>query len=325
MDIKKLREMQKRIENKSGKGDDKMFVYSNKLSEEDNIRLLEPHPNLNGLYFVEQEVWWIKGKMYLSNSTYGEKDVIQEEVDLAKAQKDKDLDALLSAKENKNGQMVPVIKKETRYLIAILHLLVKYDDDDNMESCDVIDDMGKVLIAKPSLMNEINTIVTSRQIVGATKGTEHGAADRVKGFNMVVSKKGSGLNTEYGALAWLEPMEMPAKYYEKPIDIQDMTDKMRKEDEYLRSVIRNYLYGEEIIADVNAKSSNTDAAETTKSEAKPAPTAGGSKRPTAAAKKEDEVEKPKRLTRPTAAGGGAAKERSLTDDLLSDDAVGDID
>lgn len=310
LDIQKLKKLQSDINSKSGAGDDKLFLYSNKLTEEDNVRLLPPPPEANGVYYEEQEVWWINGKMYVSNSTFGGRDIISEEIEAAKATKDKDLLALINAKKAD----VPVVKKETRYLLPILHLECLYNRNDELQSMTVIDDMAKVLVAKPSLLREINTIVTSRPYQNKT---EDGIADRAKGFNMILSKKGKGLSTEYSAMGWTSPTEMDAKYYEKIPNVKALTEKVRKEDAYLQSVIRNYLYGEAIIEDIYKDASKEqDAAPAQKAVVAPAPVAKAVVKPAvvAAAKVAPAAETelpPAVVRRPVAPAA-----RNLADDLL---------
>ena len=163
-------------------------------------------------------------------------------IEEAKEEKDETLDALLAAK-NSNG--APLIKREVRYLIPVLHLKTEWDGS-TCTSCEVIDKEAKVLIAKPTLLKAINKIVTGRQY---QNDTENGIADRVKGYNLILSKTGKGLSTEYDASGWNEPYEMEEVYYElKNIpDVVKITEEMKRPDDHLESVICNYLYGDEII------------------------------------------------------------------------------
>ena len=315
LDINKLREMQKGITKKAGKGDDDFFLYSNKLGEEENIRLLPAPPEMNGIYFTEQEGWWVNGKFHIVNSTgiLGGSDVIEEEVNEAKAKKDKELDALISAKKDK----APLLKKETRYLIPILHLACVYNKQDELESFSVIDEKAKVLVAKPSLMNEINAIVTARPYQNKTVD---GIADRVKGYNIIVGKKGKGLDTEYYAMGWTEAVEMEEKYYKEFVNTDELTRKVAKSDTYLRSVVRNYLYGEPIIEDKDEPKEDSTAANNTATATRPT-------RPVAPEKTT--------VTKPTRPQTGASKPadktagRNLAEDLMNgggtDDDLNNLD
>lgn len=299
LDIKKLRGMQKDLNKKSGGGDG-LYLYSNKLGEEQDIRILPPPDESNGMYFVEQEGWWINGKFFLSNSTEvlgGGPDVVQEEVDKAKASGDKTLTALIDKKKNN----IPVIKKEFRYLVPVLTLDAKYDDDDQLVSCEVED--KRILVAKPTLIKAINMIVTGRQFQNQT---EHGVADRIKGYNIIVGRQGKGIDTEYIAIGWNEQMEIDEKHYKDAPNPWEQTRKAGKSDEYLRSVIRNYLYGEEVLAE--GESNSEDADESVKEEPKKK-----SQRPSRSTAKKAE-EKPK-SKKPSG--------RSLLDDAEED--LNDLD
>lgn len=322
MDIKKLREMQKGIEKKAG-GNDDLFLYSGKLTDETNVRLMPEPEDMNGVYFVEQEGWWVKGTFYPVNTENGGDDIIQLEIDAARGLKDADVDALLDAKNNG----MAVIKKETRYLLAILLLDVKYDENDVLQSVDIVDDKVKVLVAKPTLLREINAIVGNKQYQNQTK---HGIADRVKGWNLVLSKTGSGINTEYGAIGWTQQTEMPEKYYnpETMPHVGKIAQKQKKEDAYLSSVIRNYMYGEAIIEDIHKnKAEAAPAPQITR----PAPAAASAAPAQAAAPVQTAAPAaataaaPPAIKKPVPPPAGASKaannaapaQRSLADDLLN--------
>lgn len=314
LDIKKLRSLQKGINQKAGGGDG-IMLFSNKLPEELDVRLLPPPAIGNGVYYVEQEGWWIAGKFYLSNSTEhlgGGVDVIQEEIDQAKESKDPELKALVEKKKDN----IPMLKKEFRYLMPILTLKSEYDDDENLVSCNVIE--AKVLVAKPTLLKAINGVVTSRPF---QNGTKDGIADRVKGYNIIVGKTGKGLDTEYLAMGWNEQMELDEKWYEaKSVpNVFEMTSKAGKSDAFLRSAIRNYLYGEPLLAD-DAAPAEDDAP------AKPA----GKKRPNIAdAHREREDDAPKKTNLAKAAAKlkpqaeSKPKGRSLLEDAEED--LNDLD
>lgn len=299
LDLKKLRDMQKNISKKAGAGDS-IFLFSNKLGEEVDIRLLPTRDNMNGLYFLEQTGWWINGKFFIVDQ---DNDVIGAEIEDAKATKDKTLVALIDKK--KDGK--PLIKRETRYLIPILLLKTKYDSDEQLESCEV--DEVKILVAKPTLMLAINEVVTSRPYQNKT---QWGMMDRQKGFNMIIGKSGSGLDTKYSAIGWVEAMEMPEEFYEesKLPDLLDMQEKAVKSEEHLVSVIRNYLYGEDIIED----GSDSDEEEESK------PKAVKSARPSTAKASTAGTTKSASTAKATAK---ATASRSILDDAAAD--MSDLD
>lgn len=307
LDIKKLRGMTKELNNKSGDGEG-LFLYANKLGEEDDVRILPPPEEANGLYFVEQSGWWVNGKFYITHDTeiLGGVDVINEEIEIARKSTDEDVLALV----NKKNNGMPVLKKEYRSLIPILTLKTIYDDADEIISCSV--EATKVLVAKPTLLTAIHKIVTGRQYQNKT---DNGIADRVKGHNLILSKTGTGKDTKYEAMGWNVPMEMDEKYYDpkKVPNVFKLTEKAATSDEHLRSVIRNYLYGDAIVEDATDESESTKKESTPKTDTKSAKT--GSARPKRGAVKEAATSADKKAT------------RSLLDDAEAtsgDDSIDDL-
>lgn len=309
LDIKKLRAMSKDLTNKAGGGDGLLW-YANKLGEEENARILPPPEEANGVYFVEQAGWWIKGKFYITNDTeiLGGEDVIAQEVELAKNSEDEDVIALV----NKKKEGMPILKKEYRSLVPLLQLDVTYNDDDELVDCKVVD--ARLLVAKPTLLDSVHKVVTHRQYQNKTF---HGIADRVKGSNIILSKTGTGKETKYTAMGWNSQMEMEEKWYDpkKIPNAFEYTRKCAKSDEYLRSVIRNYLYGEAIIEDESSSdsASNTTAASTSTPKRAASKSSGGHKRQ----KISEEAKETKTVHKKPEAG------RSLLEDAAS--GVSDLD
>jgi len=253
LNMKKLREMQKEIKTKS-EGGGNLFLYSSQLPEELDVRILPPKANMNGIYFIEEEGWWVNGKFILVDKN----DVIKAEVEKAKKSGVEDLIALIGKKNNG----IPAVKRQVRYLIPILTLNTEYDEDtDEMENCEV--ESQNVLVAKPTLMREINRVVTARPFQNKT---EFGIADRKQGYNIIIGKQGKGLDTQYTAMGWNEPSEIEAKWYEELPDILEIHKKSLKSEEHCRSVIRNYLYGDEIIEDSDKETADEPKKETPKRE-----------------------------------------------------------
>jgi hypothetical protein len=247
--MSQVRKSAKRIKKKTD--GNALFLRSKDLTEETEVRVLPPTDSLNGLFYMERNGWWLNGKFYLTNDTFGGDDVFEEEIDAARAEGDEELDALINAKKAvQNGSyLAPVLRKDYTYPIAILHLNCNWSDDEGLDSFDVIDEMCKIHYCKPTLFNAINAVVCSRQF---QVKADDGFTDREEGLNITLSKTGSGRETEYGATGWREAIEMDARFYEggkDAIDLYAIVSKERKSDEYLRSVIRNYLYGEDLLED----------------------------------------------------------------------------
>jgi len=230
VNINALKKLQESFEQGDG-----LYVFANNIKDELDIRLLPPLKNMNEIWFLEQVGYWIEGKYYISPETFGRDCPIAEEVEKAMAQEDEDLNELLNDKQN--------FAKKSRYLFPVLVLNAEFDAKGNPVKVSVEGNKAKVMVSGQMLIKAINQIWCSRQY---QNGTDDGIADRIDGYNILLSKKGKKLNTEYSAIAWREPWEMPEKYYnEKEIpDIVAMTRNEMKLNDYLRAVIRNYLYGE---------------------------------------------------------------------------------
>lgn len=256
LDLAKLKGLQKKIKESAGQGDGSL-LFANKLPEELDVRLLPPRPEMNGVYFLEQTGWWIDGKFLLVDA---DNDVIQEEIDEALASGDKTLETLIN---KTNQHKAKVVKKEIRYALPILVLSTEFNGPGgSCSKCEV--DSVKTLLAKPTLMMAINEVVTSRIY---QNGTKDGIMDRVEGWNMMIGKSGKGLDTTYKAIGWNEKTEMPEKYYtdkELPNLMEDYR-RAKKSDEHIRSVIRNYLYGEAIIEDSREEEDNNPTEKTRRS------------------------------------------------------------
>lgn len=336
LDLKKMRDQQSKIHSAAGGGDDRKWLYSEKLKQEDYIK---PMPDvkgtLNGGYYVEQVIWWINGKMYISNATFNETDVIQEEYDKAKKiadAGDKEMKLILEAKSDKKA---PLIQRQTRFLVPVLHLAVEFDprDEEAVEKVEVIDDMVKVFVVKPKLMDDFHRVITSKTV---NKKGGWGALDQHTGSILQVGREGAGLNTVYHA-QFFEKMEddeiwsvlSKDKYYtEEAIpDVWKMTTDMRKSDEYLRGVVRNYLYGEDMPEDSKNSASDEDDEPTDERPAKAAKSPKVERQGASVAKEvedapdededdEEETSRPSRRAKKTPEA--PAKERSLLDDLESE-------
>lgn len=247
LNLKALKGIQDDL-NSRGSG---LVVRTKALGEETDFRPSPPLPSMNGIYFIERIVFWIGNKPYISPATFGRPCPMDEELEAAKAYNDKDLNQLIASKN---------FKRQSEFWVPGLFLKCLFEEDGTLTECKVVDDKVKILSCGSSLMKAVNRVVTARTY---QNGTEDGLMDRVKGFNVVLTKTGSGLDTEYSALGWNTPMEMDEKYYtEKAIpNVITLTEQKIKSDDHLRSVIRNYFYGEEIVPDANNVSDEEEGAE----------------------------------------------------------------
>ena len=229
MDLGALKDVQKGLISKTEGGD--LIFYAKNIGEETDVRLLPNFANMNGLYFLETIVWWIGGKKYLSPETWGEACPMQDLADEARESGDEDLIALLEDKDK--------CKKSSEFIMPILLLKPTYDGEVIIDFS-IVDGKAKILSCGPMLMKRMNKIVTSRQV---QNGTPDGIADRVKGYNLILSKTGKALKTEYDAVLG-DQWEFDEKFYKTYPNVVDLSKKQQRPDEYLEGVMANYLYGD---------------------------------------------------------------------------------
>ncbi len=211
IDPKKLKGFQKTLDEKGG---DDLFVNASKIEGTLDVRILDPLPNMEGMYALEIPVWWVDKTKIISPELWGGVDTIQAVIDEAKGANQPDLNALLAAK-NQWGQ--PKVRKSIEYWIAILPLDWKIENDEiiGIADADGVLDLtlvnkfirkqhGWILNCKTQLMKAINHEATTRG--------GHIMFDRVKGFNLILEKTGQNRETTYTA-SKADFMEMPAQYY----------------------------------------------------------------------------------------------------------------
>lgn len=230
LDMKKV----KALESKIGKGkDDNTYLNQSKLPDgETEIRIMPPTASLNGVYCLEVTGYFINKVFFVCPSTFSKPSVIEEEVEAAKESGDADIEMLLEDNTK--------FSKKVQYWMPILHLEVKWSDDySEILDFKIQDGKIKCLVAGPVLAKAINREVGSRRVMPDI-------TDRERGFNITLTKSGKGLDTEYAARHWPDPMEMDPQFYtkEKELDVYKLAYDSLKSDDYLRKTIRNFLYGE---------------------------------------------------------------------------------
>jgi len=248
MDLSAIKKMQEESDNHAD-GD---FLYTKEIKEGGEgiyIRLMPPTPRMAGIPWIKVKRYWINKKPYICPSTFDRPSPILEEIKLAKEDGDPELLDLCEDKK--------MLDIKTEYWIPVLHLDLYDKDGEEREKPVIIGDKVKIFPVGPMIKDEITKIILSSQVAKfyakAGNETKDKIADRVKGFNIIISKTGKGKETEYHAERMDTPQVMPKKLYEAIPDVVGVVEEMIKSDEYLRSVIRNYLYGEEIIDEEKAK------------------------------------------------------------------------
>lgn len=234
LDFGKLKGLQKELVDRTNLDSD--IVQASKLGEEYDIRVLPPVPELNGVYCLEQIIYWIKGKPYTSLENFGVDCPITQEINAAKLLNDPDLNELL----NDDKQL----KKKGSWLVPCLILEIVWENDGvTPKSMKVKEGKARALSCGPQLLKAINREATSRSVLPDF-------TDRVGGTNIIITKEGEGLKTEYSARAWPNRTDMSDAAYNafydptKTLNVVKLVEGFRKSEGYLRGIIRNYLYGE---------------------------------------------------------------------------------
>lgn len=200
-------------------------------NSEVDIRILPPLKSLNGLFYLKRITIWINKKPYVSPRTFNEQCPIMDMVDEINKGNDEDLKALVKAS---------TFNVSEDYLLPILLLEAKYENN-QLQDCIVQDDTPKVFDCTWGLIKKFNNVVTNRHY---QNGTPLGLLDMSKGHNITVSKEVKSDRTNYDAMVWPTPTEMPESYYENVPDVVELTRKRMYTKETLEGVGANYFLGE---------------------------------------------------------------------------------
>lgn len=320
LDVKKLKAVQERmVESTSGGG--VSYLTQSKLGEATDIRVFPPLPSLGGLYFKEVNVFWINKKKYISRSTYGEHCVLQEEYDLAKARVEK-----LEAEGKPDRGLKKLVESEDfkskkSFYIPVIHLKCEFNEDNELESMDIEASngkkVGKVLECGSQIVMSINRIATNPRMANKT---EAGIFDLEKGRNLIITKEGSGIDTKYGAQYWEptdilnDPLFKEALKTENVPDVDKIVRSGIKSDAYLRSVARNYFYGEAMLSE-DAEDKPASNASNGTAEKEPAKSRVTPKVRRGASVSEDDEVEAEDAQEPSEVKAGSGRPRNLADDL----------
>lgn len=309
---------------------DKNLIYGKDISEATDVRLLPPADpeNAGGVYFLEVTQHFINKKPYISPKTFGGACPIQEEIELAKAHAEQTGEReLLDIVEGKTQ----FYRESTTFWLPLLLLNCEFDSQNQPTSITVVDDKAKVLVAPMTLFRAINAVVAGRP--GVIPGTQWGVMDQAQGKNIILSRTGSGIDTKYGAQLWPNSTSMADKYYaEKAIpNVSDLVSKMLMPDDYLRGVIRNLLWMEQMPEKPVRERGEAPQAGARTAPATPArATAPTRTAPAAAPQRTAPAASPQRTAAPPSRGAAPApgagrpvRTRSIADDLDNAGAPGE--
>lgn len=220
--------------------------------ESKDIRILDPTPSMNGLYYIEVPIWWVGGKPITSPEFIKEDDYVQtciDEYEKLYAEDgetgERQFKKLLNATK---GQGMKLVQKSTGFWIPILEFDWKIgpngeisgitDDDGNIDPALVkrfiTNGKTKILDAKMSLLKSINRQLTTGR-VGAI------FLDKEKGYNLIVQRAGVGRDTTYTAQKE-DQMPMPDEYYgPNALDVVEVAKSTIYTTEYIDAIMANYF------------------------------------------------------------------------------------
>lgn len=252
LNLGKVQEAEEDLKKRGGGG---LFLRLAK-NESKEIRILDPLPNMEGLYWVEVPQWWIDGKVITSPEFIGETDYIQQVIDEYRAlyAKDKKLaqfNKMLDA--TKGEHKTKVIQKTSGFWIPVLELQFETEEVDGAEELvGIYDENGDfdvekiknyVVGGRPSILDAKRTLLKSITAILTTGrgGGNYLSAD--KGYNMVISRKGEGRNTVYSAVLQ-DKMPMPKEFYsDKAIDVVNIAKSQIPTNDYIDAVLEAYFEG----------------------------------------------------------------------------------
>lgn len=230
LDIDFLKQQGEELENRGGN----LKVFNvRKLKSETDIRIMLPTKRMGKLYYFEKITHWIDGHPWVSPATFGEPCPIIEVVEKVKDGSDSSLKALV-------GKDSKYRRKSTFLMPAFIFSEIKTDAKGNITEFTLMND-GPMLVEVPiSVIKDINVIVTSRAYQNASGMS---ILDITEGRNLIFSKKGSGLDTEYMVIASGNAQPMNADLYKETPCPVELVEQDIKSNEELLEAINVYLYG----------------------------------------------------------------------------------
>jgi len=307
IDVNKLKTLHEEIEKRT-QGSAKNWLNAKKIDGSIDVRIMEPLPDMEGIYYLEVPVWWVNGNKLISPKFFGEDCPVEIAIAEAKTAKDPDVLALLSAKDGnmkkvdfKYEYWIPILQFDWRFNKAGNAIADIYDKngafDVNLIKSFIVDERVKMFQVGVSLLKSINAVATAR---GGGDMTESET-----GFNLNITRTGAGRDTKYGATKQ-EAMPMPIEFYENQVSPHDILKALMYTNEYMDSVIGEYLWGEERKEETYRFPEIKAALKARFEEEAEAPAKKGARPSRTAAPEQAEQRVTEKETAPTTRGGAAA-------------------
>ena len=248
LDVDRLKRAQEELEKKSNSSS-KNWIQMSKIEEPIEVRIMDPLPEMDGLYYLEVPVWWVNGTRVISPSLMGEPDVIKMAIAEARGQRDPGMLKLIEAK-GENG--MKKLQEATEYWVPVLQFEWEFDKKENIVGIYdekgnpdpelirkfIVDERVKMLVSKITVLKDINRVATSR---GGGLMT-----DPTKGFNFQITKSGAKRDTKYTVMRTADVIPIPEDFYAPPkmVDPLLIAQALMFTDEYMDKIIGKYLYNE---------------------------------------------------------------------------------
>lgn len=210
------------------------------------VRILPPWQG-SKTYFKGRTIYWIKSKPYMSLASIGQPCPLEEEYNSAKKSNDPDVKALLDHKD---------FNIQTDVLYPCLIMDVNYNNGGEPTSIKVNGNKARVLSASKGTSASLQKIICDPKQRRAGKGLS--VMHREFGRNITIDKQKVTNFTQYTAKA--DPADMSLAdtafdtFYNDVPNLDRFLEDQAKDSVYLRSVIRNYIYGEELVVESNTTS-----------------------------------------------------------------------
>lgn len=236
IDVNLLTDRENQYKQNEGSGA-KTVLPQQKIDKEVLMRLCPTSPKLGGMPYLEVITYWLNKKVPLvCLSTFGNASVIEEEIEAAIKSGNKTAIALVRNED--------IIKRQVSWRMPFWELK---DNGADAEPTPMPE--PRILEFTAKLRKDIVKLITSRP---AQNKTEDGLMDRVKGYNIVISRDDSKTPIAYDAVL-AEQMEMPESFYENILCPYTYSKFLVKHPDMQRAMIRELLYGEPIPAAAKKK------------------------------------------------------------------------
>lgn len=224
-----------------------LYVNQKAINPNLYIRLMPGHQNISSLNLMVENGFWINGQRYVSPRTFKRDCPIMEEVSEAKA--------LYKADPIKYGDLQKLIESKNfsnKDVILFNVAVLEVKDERQFQFSGVMDNNIKILQTGAQLGRAITGLIANPPILDRKELFTR------DGYVIKLSKKGSGMTTQYDAQMIMAKYEVPEELYnlESIPDTYDLVLNRVKSDSFLRSVIRNYLYGEPLATETALNQTN---------------------------------------------------------------------